>query len=87
MISYVAIVVLVFVLVADYGLLIFPKLNLYKELLIYYQTTNLIGGYRELFNWFSILICIFFWLERKKLDNIYVFIVTQYFIIKILLIK
>ena len=85
-IGYVAIMVLAFVLIADYSFIFLAKVNLNKELLIYYQSSDVVSGYRSLFNWFSFLICMFLWLERKNLTNTDVFIATQYFIINVLLI-
>ena len=44
-------------------------------------------GYDALFNSFSVLVCLFLWINRKKLTRPDIFIATQYFLIKILFIE
>ena len=84
----------------DIDFYIFPFLNLYLiwntgigfglfsfEADIYYQLVTTEGTVINFLNWFTLLICIFLWLNRNKLTNIDVFIASQYFIFSVLLIN
>ena len=79
--------VLAFLFITEYGLLFTNKINLGNALNIYYQNINTQGTGTEFLNWFTLLICMFLWLNRNQLTNKDVFIASQYFIFSVLLIN
>ena len=76
-----------FILITQYGSLISQYLGLSQQL--YYFMTIMPKGieYNALFNSFSVLVCLFLWINRKKLTRPDIFIATQYFLITILFIE
>jgi len=85
-IAYTSFVVLTFFFASKYGLLIASKINLVGVVMDYYQIISDKAKLIDFLNWFTLLICIFLWLNRKKLTNTDVFLASQYFIFSILLI-
>ena len=87
MIEYVILIIFAFIVITKYGFLISHYLGLSQQL-FYFLTIMPEGiGYDALFNSFSVLVCLFLWLNRKKLTRPDIFIATIYFLITILFIE
>jgi len=86
-IGYALLMALAFFSAAQFGLFLAKRFNFDEALNIYYQTIITQGTVFDLLNWFTLLICVFLWLNQKKLTNTDVFIATQYFIFSVLLIN
>ena len=85
--GYTSFMVLVFIFVAKFSLLFAKRFNLDVALTFYFQNISTIGSGIDLLNWFTLLICMFLWLNRKKLTNTDLFIASQYFVISVLFIN
>jgi len=84
-IAFASFAILTFFFASRYGLSIVSNINL-DNFMIYYQRIHNEAKLIDFLNWFTLLICMYLWLNRKKLTNTDVFIATQYFIYSILLI-
>lgn len=87
MIVYVILIIFAFTIITQYGLLIGEYLGLSRQLFYFLNIMPQGIGYDALFNSFSVLVCLFLWINRKKLTRPDIFIATQYFLITILFIE
>ena len=86
-IGYTLLMALAFFSAVKYGLFLAKRFNFYEAVNIYYQTIITQGTGFDLLNWFTLLICVFLWINQKKMTNADVFIASQYFIFSVLLIN
>ena len=84
-IAFASFVILTFFFASKYGLSILSHIYL-DNLMIYYHKIHAEAKLIDFLNWFTLLICMYLWLNRKKITNTDVFIATQYFIFSVLLI-
>ena len=84
-IAFASFAILTFFFASRYALSILSNINL-DGLMIYYQRIHNEAKLIDFLNWFTLLICMYLWLNRKKLTNTDVFIATQYLILSVLLI-